>query len=581
MRMIYRLVRIGLLVSALGVFVSCVDKQYDFNNLDPEITLGGEDLKINIGSTKKFRLGDIVSSLGGLKSNDDGSYGVVIGTDPVNVSLEGLKRIKANVSVDNSLSSLNDISVFMATVPEIDADTFAAMSEEIDLGDRLQPSYTAETLSHEVDIRFKGLPKEIVSLKDVKLSEGAKLRVTVSAPDCILTGGSLVPDLSVDITRLFDVGNSAGIHFSGVELNPSNGFKSEMDFPLYGLVIGPDSFDASTRTLTLKDNVSVKGEVSLNNPKTTKTRYLQADKNIRLKVTVEVLGVSVEALTGGFEYSVSNIQTTFTLGGLFGGFDFDSAVLDFSNPTLDLVVDTNLGVPVTADIEFVPIKGGNELDTKVLSTIEIPAVPDPSDPKKFVYHFSKSGEPEGENVGVKADLPALLRTIPDVVKINIAAVTDKASDGTIILGKNYDMSVKMDVNVPMSFGKDLRIDYRDTVKFSLTGMETLLNSNTLVLGGLLDNSMPLDYKLSVDLVDYQYRPIAATMTQEVKADSKTDLNMVLKKDESSTGVSMYALILCFSLTSGSDNAKLNEDNYIQASDLTLGMPGGLTLKLGK
>ena len=119
--MIYRLVRIGLLVSALGVFVSCVDKQYDFNNLDPEITLGGEDLKINIGSTKKFRLGDIVSSLGGLKSNVDGSYGVVIGTDPVNVSLEGLKRIKANVSVDNSLSSLNDISVFMATVPEIDA----------------------------------------------------------------------------------------------------------------------------------------------------------------------------------------------------------------------------------------------------------------------------------------------------------------------------------------------------------------------------------------------------------------------------------------------------------------------------
>lgn len=87
MRKFYRLLSIGFLITVAGVCASCVDTDYDFNKLDPEITVGGENLKINIGSTKQFRLGDIVSSFGGLSSGDDGSYGVSISTDPVNVSL--------------------------------------------------------------------------------------------------------------------------------------------------------------------------------------------------------------------------------------------------------------------------------------------------------------------------------------------------------------------------------------------------------------------------------------------------------------------------------------------------------------
>lgn len=581
MRKFYRLLSIGFLITVSGICVSCVDTDYDFNKLDPEITVGGENLKINIGSTKQFRLGDIVSSFGGLSSGDDGSYGVSISTDPVNVSLEGIKQIKANVSVDHGNSTLSDISVFIDTVPQFEDAELAAMPEEIDLSDLILQTSESFPPSQELSIKFKGMPKEIVSLSDVKLSDGAKLRVSISAPDCILTGGSIIPDCTVDLSRLFEVGNDGGVQFSGDELTPENGFKVVRDFPLKRLLLSPGAFDAATRTVTLTENVSVSGKIHLKSPKTTKTRYSQVGKDIKLRIDVDVIDLTVASITGGFQYSVSNLQTTFTLGGLFGGFDFESAVLDFSNPTLDLVVDTNLGVPVKADIEFVPIKGGNELDTRVLSAIEIPAVQDPSKPEKSIYRFSKSGDSSVGITGVKADLPSLLRSLPDVVKINIAANTDKDADGTVELGRSYEMTVTMDVNVPMSFGKDLKIDYRDTIRFNASGVESLLNSNTLALGGLLDNSMPLNYMLSVDLVDSEYQPVAATMAQEVKANSKTALNMELKKDASSSSSPMAALILCFSLSSGSDNARLNADNYIQASDLTLGLPGGFTFRFGK
>lgn len=580
MRLNFKLVRTCLWVFALGICFSCVDADYDFKKLDKEITVGGENLKINIGSTKKYLLADLVNEFGGLNGGSDGSYDVSVSTDPINISLEGLKEIKANVAVDHSSSTLSDISVFLDSVKQLDAATLATMPEEIDLSDLVKQSADISSSNHEVNIKFKGLPREIVSLKDVQLSEGAKLRLTISAPDCILTSGSILPELTVNLNNLFEVGNSDGVHFSGDELNPSNGYKVVKDFPLKRLVIGPDSFDATTRSLTLKDNVSCSGSIKLLDPKTTKTRYSQVGKDITLKINVDVIDLKVASITGGFNYNISKLQTTFTIGGMFAGFDYDSAVLDFANPTLDINVYSNLGIPVKADLEFIPVKGDNELDTKVTTTIVIPAAPDPSKPASHVFRFSKTGESEGDIIGVKADLPALLRTIPDVVKINLTAGTDKDSDGMIEIGKSYDMTVNMAVKVPMAFGKGLRIDYRDTIAFNISGMEDLLNSNTLVLGGTLDNSMPLNYRLSVDIVDSEFNPVAETMTQDVKADSQTDLNMELKKIPSAVNP-MAAMIMCFNLTSGSDNAVLKADNYIQARDITLGLPGGLTIDLNK
>ena len=312
-----------LVASALS---SCVNEEYDVEDINTEVTILQEGLSLPLGSTKQLALKDLLSGLDEdmLQVLDGGAYAFRISdTLSLGDQLPDLTEMLEipDVEFENRISfSLSDLDVESLSIEGQTFDYGFRISEEgysadietpvlketksnktniweygkaaremnIEIGDikpiTTKPLFKLPDLKVDEKIEIPDLPQASVDreelmvkviaespegiseISDIKMIESSAITVKLSVVNSFLATGSVVPDLSLDLGGLIVLKGNKGQIEIGEDfiLDETNSWTVSKDFSVSKLNISADDWDEEGKLELLK-TIFVEGTALLKN----------------------------------------------------------------------------------------------------------------------------------------------------------------------------------------------------------------------------------------------------------------------------------------------------------------------------
>lgn len=560
-----------LLAAALAV--GCVDPAYDLDNLDRSAKFGG-DISLPLGSTDTISIGGLIDDLAGdqfddmIVKNADGTYSIAYGSDPYDLSFAVPQDIDRSLGLSQYKGKTLSLDYSLLSKPssvQFDENGVA------DLSKRITPTRNAPTQAYRLPFTIKNMPKQLNGLQSVLLSEDSQVIISFSVANCLLTEGTVIPDLDFDLHELFGIkGVPSGIvNFSDVVLNKSNGFKGSKTLNLTKIIVDPDKFDPVARTLDLNARISLGGTLRINNPKTTREQYQKAPNTNTLVVTLKLVNVMCQGIEAKFIYEVDSVRTRLKLTKVARNFGGDDTPILFTEPELMLSYNGDFSVPASVTATFVAQR--DSVTTNQIKNVRF-TLPVASGSKKVSrkFRFCTSGKGLDGAVGVKADIPKLFKPIPDVIYVYMDIATDKNKFGTLDLDKQYALQLDLSISSPLGYGPGLQLETTEEVSLPPT-IGKFLKNNRLKLVGDLTNTSPLQLDLDFVLADEAGNPICPAVTQTIAANGTTDVELAFNPVEGAERISKALLHL--KAAPAQTGEAINGNDYVQAN-LHFQIPGG-------
>ena len=319
-----------------------------------------------------------------------------------------------------------------------------------------------------------------------------------------------------------------------------------------------------------------------------KTIKDDADQNKEEKLVID-------SVTGYVDYQIDPVKLDIDLSNLLAlNNDNLSATIDINTFYLSLGVKTNLGVPVKANLLLTPFVEGS---SKKPIQKEIVLEPAASSDQVKETRFWISNKAPLDDAGYKyleIDLIDLLyadeskTTFIDKLEVSLVAGTDSSKECKFEPNASYELVVDYMAGVPLEFGDDFKIEFRDTLD-NLTDAATMLFAyGSIGLGGSAESTIPLNFSLTVNMLDAAGNVVNygdGKSSQTIKGcnvtgePQKTDLDFVLgvnRKDDMPE-IEAVELIFCTD-AKGAAGIPLNRDTYL---DLILNarVPEGISVDL--
>lgn len=477
-----------------------------------------------------------------------------------------------------SLSSAGKISV-VAHIPELVPSTLAL--------DRFETSIREE-IALEI-FSAEDVPAELVALGKVELEDDTYINISLDASALPKLGdASLSVNLAVDLPDMIKV---AGADESG---NISLSGTLDETGMINIAPIKVESLDFTGKTLEngICDVVVVDGAVILTDAALDVDEWLKKDLNIDFKAGIS--DIKIEKLTANVDYKVDPVVEAVDLS------DFSSmlgdmgaeANFDFNRAHIAVDVTTNLGVPVKASVELIPYYNGKADESKAVpATLVLDPAASTSEEKVTRFWLANNDEslPAGHTF-VKTDILSLLRNIPEKIEFRLDAGTDPSRESVLEPAADYILKANYNFELPLEFGEDFEITYRDTI----SGMPEILGSilakgSKVKLAGEISNALPLGLDLRLNFLDSNGKvvPLAdgcgvqtiAPCNLDATA-SKTPLEIVLAlKDGASADIASIELMFNAN-AAGVSGIPVTEDAYLQAV-LQLVLPEGISIDLNE
>lgn len=570
------LARVFLSIALAGMTVACTDHAYDFDRTDRDVTLLGEDISIPLGQSKPLT----IEALLGEKAADyivpleDGTCAIQYKGKAVSFSFDELKNIDGAAPFQRFCDfPINyDFSLFnKPEKPSFDANGEADLSASIPRRIQLQTKTTS------MDVNVTSLPAQLASLDAITLTSKSRIEITVSVPDCLLTSGTITPDLSFEMGNLFVSDDfPGGIIKIDTPLSKGNGYTATMSIPLHKFALDPDTFNPADHSLSLNAIMKFSGTCTVSQPRTDRDRYGKAPAEAKLHVTAVMKDIACKEIEGKFDYSRRS-QVSFSLGDLSAGLMDklnEDVRFDFLDPTILLDFESNVSIPVTSSLEL----AARQNKVKYAEVRNIPVsipVASPGSSVSRRFRFSKNPAHNPGEEAVALDFTSLLSRIPDdmLITTNVSTLKDRKS--VLRIGDNYRVTVTPQLIIPLYFGPGLKVAVRDTVALPASLGEQI-QKNTFQLEGEIDNGFPLQLSFSLVLADEDGAALTEAVRQTVAADTSTDIAIVLTRLPGADLSRLASAVLSFEVDGIPDSRPVRTDDAIQAR-LHLVVPGGFHL----
>jgi len=558
---------------------ACVDHSYDFDRADKSVTLGGEDLAVPLGSTRRLKLGDLVDKYFGnlFVAREDGTYLAHYDADPVDFVFSGLKDYDGSRPFRNYCNLPISTSFSLYNLPNSGVDFDAA--GKADLSGLLPSRINLGTRSKGTTFSIPRMPEQLLGLEAITLTESSRVKVTFSIPDCVLTEGTVTPTVSVDLSQFFRSKEAPdGIVTVSVDLNRQNNYSSTIYIPLYQLLVDPECFDAEKHVLTMDVRIGFSGSVAISGPGTTRTRYQEAAKKNQLQVTAELLDLSCESIRGRYDYTITELKTHVDLRDLtaevLDKIGDREAVFDFDDPEIILDIESNISTPTYALVHLIARKDG-----QVIGRMDSIAVPFPvssaGETLTDQIRLAKTARSEKDMV---LDFTGLIRLLPDEIDVDIHGYTYHDKIGEIRVGEVYEAHVIPHVNIPIAFGPALQLTFRDTLTLP-EELGAFLAGNPLTLSGEITNTLPLDLTLGMSFTDETGSEVLEPVSETIAGSGTSSVTIPLRPLDTGKAAGLSKALVSFRISGTEDNRAVRADDYVQAS-FSAAIPGGYHLTFG-
>ncbi len=560
-------------ILTLLLLASCA-KKYDISgdNLDRNIKIGGDSFSLPLGYTDTLRVDKLIQidKIDMLKIDENGNYFMAIN-----------QAFSMNASFADYMESLrmngiNHSTRLSYTVPMVLSSYGERSSSSVKIPIPLSEQFDF-IISFE-EAKSNGIV-DIDSISFVNAAIKTNIKIN---------GASFPNDMY--ITFSFEVPKRYPIRGDSRSNNNIVTFEGK-------LVDGEVVFDPLSVNVAKFDDLNVNGEWVFRDKFLINNMFITVSsgnvlsllgKTLNISIDTKLNDLSPDMFYGKIGKTLDRIDQMIDLSSIPELLKKEGVVLDFYSPNLSVILKSNVGIPINGMTTITPIIGNQRIEQNAISfNMGFPMSIDPNKDmvSKYWIASSKSGAP-ADFTFIEKNISSLIKKIPDAINLSVVPSTDISVQHILDCNAIYKLSANCNFVIPFAFGKDLSISFSDTLANLPDMFGKLLSSSEILLGGEVENTIPLQMELSVALLDGNNNPINITSNKQIiKAPVqsgvpvKTPLSLSIKGNK--TAINGKKLVVNFKAVSGEvEGLPLNSKSYLRAV-LNAKIPGGVEIEIPK
>lgn len=575
------LIAAALLLTSLGITTSCIDNSYDLNkDIDMTVNIGGEHLAIPVGYTEKITLDKIIEIDEGddLQVLENGEYHL-LKSDNIDETNTSVKLVTVNES-ENPINSIEVIS-------------------GADYPSKVNVSVSDKESEGEVKTEARGIDNAVIEIGDLTASKPTKLTLNFK----IETTGISYDDVTIDNMTItfpdfiqFEEGQNGlsgqTLTISDEAIPHGSNFTKDLYITKYvfgnkygeGNKVQEENGDRIIRIenqkITVKTNVTV--------------HQAQGRGSLSISPTATLAAMTVNNVFGTIKPEMNVKPTDVELTNLPDFLQDDDVQLDIINPIFSFKANNPLQTKIEMDGVMTGYKNG-----KVTKSVKIgsgnggnPIILKPSGEKQQTISLTRiKTDVAGVTNVVVPNLNDIIETIPDRITVELEPAVKSNDYYNVGLGQDYILNSSYDIDVPLSFGSNLRIVYEETIDdFDLDLEDVDIKKAILSINAV--NTIPLAMEIkneNVSALDANGNVIEdidvtveGTITES--KDGKTEVSSTLSINLNATAEGAISKLdgLKLKVTAVPGQAtdvQLLSSQWMQLKDMKLKIPNGIKVDL--
>ena len=559
--------------AAAAVCIGCTSElKVGEGDLDMTITVGGDSLMIPIGSTKAMGIGDFIDldTVDFIEVDGQGNYFLkMTDTFEEEVSVSDFAESMTVEGIDRSFDE-REFTVYPGAT---------GVSAEFDFAEEFTYLFSFQ------DAKEDGLLSiSRVNLKDTYLLPRVHLEAEKIIP------ASMVLSLDVIVPEKYKFEDVPAVNGTTITFEGKVSESGDVDFQ-------PVMMEAIELNLGKEDPFEFQDEFTVNN------LAISVDQAEMTEFEGAVLNVSSGVTFGGddgmlhpssfygkVDIKLDEIVEQILLDEIPEYLKGEEVMLDFISPYATVSLMTNSGVPIIIEADIVPVFESGDSQTDPIGLSLSAPVSDDENVTETANYWLASENPSELPSGyqwVEADVRNLLSRIPDRLDISVRPFSDTCSveEHYIDCDAVYDFSGEMMFVLPFEFGDDLYVPVRDTLANMPKELGTALSTADIMLNGTVISSFPVSLRLSGYFLDGNYEPLDIEIPKQTigaggAAGEPVSSQLSINVPQSPRAGEIAYLVFQFELLEGT-GAPISESSTIQITDISAGIPGGLTLDLNE
>lgn len=464
----------------------CTDGDYDFNDVDVTVGLGGDGLTLPVNSTDTIKLADVLEL--------EGDECVVVRPNGDYVFEQ-----RGN-DVEPAHPEIGVFTVSQREVLSTDIDV-DIVPVQANIGE-FRITAGGQILSFTYDGEK---PDEVISLDNVGVSSALSLDVVF--PDVLSALEAVIDEVALELPSFMVLGDVSanfncrkeGSRLIFTDVLPADGLHlradvNSFDFNVTDTSLGSISISDGKILLDGRINASIDATVG-------GSVDLSGVTGGKISASLRLDDINITSATGRFNPTINldnlgSVNVTGVPEFLTDG----NVVVDLYNPQIYLDIDNDMNVAGYI--------GGTITATKNGAVTASVAVPE--------FHVNGGGvtnvcicrRDEGIShseyeVVVVPELSDIIRTIPDNISFAANARADEEQTSTFEFGRSYNVKPNYSVVAPITFAEDARIVYTDTLdgwNDDINDFE-LADNSSIEATAVIENRVPAYLSLQVDAID--------------------------------------------------------------------------------
>lgn len=470
---------------------SCVNSDYDFNEVDATMGFGGEGLELPGSSTDTIKLADVLD-LGDddcVKVRPNGDYVF----EQVGDNVEPAQPEIAPISVTQRQSVSYDIDINVEPATRLAGDARAVTVVLSADGDMQSFEYDGDK------------PAEVVGLDYAETD--ANLSFSLHFPAGLSSVVASLDEISIQMPSFMELSDvSANIGADG-------SWSIDGSRIVFSNITTSRDLTVSARVSRLRFGVSDElGSLGIEGDKI----VLDGRVHVSMNSVATVSGGSIEGLTASSDFAIDDMQITSVTGRFDPEIDLDNlgdveitGVPDFltdGNVRVDLY-NPQILLTLNSDLNMGGFVGGTLTSWKDGQPIASVTVPEMAVRAGGMTEMCICRNGEGiegyDVVQVVPELSTLIETIPDRITFEGTARADRNQTCEFELGHRYTVQPAYRVEAPIAFAENAQIVYKDTIDEWHEDIEDfeLSDNSYITFTANIENRVPAYLTLSAYAID--------------------------------------------------------------------------------
>lgn len=575
------LIAAALLLTSFGITTSCIDNSYDLNrDIDMTISAGGEHLAIPVGYTEKITLDKIIE----LDEGDDLQI------------VDGEYHLLKKDNIDETNTSVKLVTVNESSNP-IEPIRIISGNHDSDVYDILISNAESEGF---INAEAHGVDKAVIEIGSLAADMPTTLTLKLKLSGEISTSLVKVGTMTITFPNFIQFEKENGLNgqtltMTDVQIEPYSGFTKELKINKYvfgkeygeGNRVDEENGDRILKIENQEIKIDMQG-INVADP--------SGNGSLNITPTITLAEMAVSEVYGTIQPDIDVKPTEVELNNLPDFLQDDEIRLDITNP----VFSFNANNPLNTDVEMDGVLTGYK-DGKVTKIVKIGSgnggasiTLKPSGDKQQTISIVRDEQTVVEANATKVVVPNLndiIETIPDHINVELKPVVKTEQYYTVNLGQDYTLNSAYDIDIPLSFGSNLKIVYEETLdNFDLDLEDVDIKKAVLSINAV--NTIPLAMEIkndNVSALDANGNVIkdidvtvegTITESKDGKTEVSSALNVNLNKTAEGAISKLDGLKLKITAVPGqATDVQLLSTQWMQLKDMKLKIPNGIKVDL--